>query len=176
MNSSIRKIAVAAVTGAAYAALTMASAPIAYGAIQFRISEVLCILPFFIPATAWGLFVGCAIANLLSPVGILDIVFGSIATLLAALCAARIGRSYRSTWEAPKLKTQIIVCAMPVVFNGPIIGAMLAITSMPDAFFYGFALIGAEVALGEAAVMFILGLPVMRYLPKIRSFSNLMKM
>ena len=71
MHITTRKLAAAAVTGAAYAALTMLLAPISYGAIQCRISEVLCILPFFIPCTAWGLFAGCAIANLLSAAGIL---------------------------------------------------------------------------------------------------------
>ena len=85
MHITTRKLAAAAVTGAAYAALTMLLAPISYGAIQCRVSEVLCILPFFIPCTAWGLFAGCAIANLLSAAGIFDVVFGSLATLLAAL-------------------------------------------------------------------------------------------
>ena len=56
MHITTRKLAAAAVTGAAYAALTMLLAPISYGAIQCRVSEVLCILPFFIPCTAWGLF------------------------------------------------------------------------------------------------------------------------
>lgn len=54
MHITTRKLAAAAVTGAAYAALTMLLAPISYGAIQCRVSEVLCILPFFIPCTAWG--------------------------------------------------------------------------------------------------------------------------
>ena len=89
MHITTRKLAAAAVTGAAYAALTMLLAPISYGAIQCRVSEVLCILPFFIPCTAWGLFAGCAIANLLSAAGIFDVVFGSLATLLAALCTAQ---------------------------------------------------------------------------------------
>ena len=92
MHITTRKLTAAAVTGAAYAALTMLLAPISYGAIQCRVSEVLCILPFFIPCTAWGLFAGCAIANLLSAAGIFDVVFGSLATLLAALCTAWLGR------------------------------------------------------------------------------------
>lgn len=66
MHTSTKKLAAAAVVGAAYAALTMVLAPISYGAIQMRVSEVLCILPFFVPCTAWGLFLGCAIANVIS--------------------------------------------------------------------------------------------------------------
>lgn len=172
MKFSARKIAVAAITGAGYAALTMAFAPIGYGIVQFRISEILCILPFFIPTTALGLFIGCAVANLFSPVGILDIIFGSLATLLAGLCTSRVGRSHRMSGGAPKLKTGILACAMPVIFNGPIVGAVLAFTQTPDAFLAGLVVIGAQVALGEAVVMFVFGLPLMKYLPKMRFFSE----
>ena len=93
MHITTRKLTAAAVTGAAYAALTMLLAPISYGAIQCRVSEVLCILPFFIPCTAWGLFAGCAIANLLSAAGIFDVVFGSLATLIGALGARLLRRA-----------------------------------------------------------------------------------
>ena len=81
---STRQLALAAIVGAAYAALTIGLAPISYGPAQFRISEVLCILPYFLPCTAWGLFVGCAVSNLIGA-GVWDIVFGSLTTLAAAL-------------------------------------------------------------------------------------------
>ena len=55
------RLAVMAVIAAAYAALTIVLAPISYGPVQFRISEVLCILPFFIPSSTWGLVVGCVV-------------------------------------------------------------------------------------------------------------------
>ena len=58
--------AAAALVAAAYAAITMALAPISYGVLQFRVSEALCVLPALLPCTAWGLFAGCAVANLLS--------------------------------------------------------------------------------------------------------------
>ena len=150
MHITTRKLAAAAVTGAAYAALTMLLAPISYGAIQCRVSEVLCILPFFIPCTAWGLFAGCAIANLLSAAGIFDVVFGSLATLLAAL--------------------------MPVVFNFVLVGAVLT-WSLTDAVFphlnASFWLFGGQVALGEVAVLGILGLPLMRLLPRNPKFREI---
>ena len=57
-------LATCAVVAAAYAALTIALAPISYGAVQFRVSEALTILPFFIPGTVWGLTAGCVLANL----------------------------------------------------------------------------------------------------------------
>ena len=57
-------LAAAAIVGAAYAVLTMALAPISYGAIQLRVSEVLCILPYFMPCTAWGLFIGLSLIHI----------------------------------------------------------------------------------------------------------------
>ena len=74
MNNTARSITAAAIVGAAYAALTMLLAPISYGAIQVRVSEALCILPYFLPCTAWGLFAGCAIANVLTG-NLFDIIF-----------------------------------------------------------------------------------------------------
>lgn len=56
MKISTRKLASAAVVGAAYAALTLLLAPISFGLVQFRVSEALCILPAFVPFTAWGLW------------------------------------------------------------------------------------------------------------------------
>lgn len=90
------KLVYPAMVGAVYAALTMMLAPISYGNVQFRVSEALCVLPFFLPETAVGLFLGCALANTISAAGVLDIVFGSLATLGAGLCTAAFGRTWRA--------------------------------------------------------------------------------
>lgn len=168
MNKSSNKIRVlctAAVTGAAYAVMTIALAPISYGALQFRVSEVLCILPFFIPCTTWGLFFGCAIANIASAAGLPDIIFGSLATLVACLCIAWCG----------KRNKKVLACLMPVVWNGLIVGAMLTVVIAgldPIKNFGAFAVFAGEVALGEAAVMFIAGLPLLNWLPKQKFFAD----
>ena len=172
MRTSTRKMAAAAVVGAAYAALTMALAPISYGAIQMRVSEVLCILPFFVPCTAWGLFLGCAVANLISASGILDVVFGSLATLGACLCIAALGKRGRATTWWPRC---VLAALMPVVWNGMVVGAVLTWTLTDTAFpslspvFWVF---GGEVAAGELAVMLVLGLPLMRLLPRYSWFRR----
>lgn len=170
MNIKVKRLVTAALVGALYAALTMALAPISYGPLQFRVSEVLCILPFFLPYTAWGLFFGCMIANLASAAGMLDIVFGSLATLIScagvALCGMRLGSG---------LKSRIIACLMPVVWNGIIVGATLTIALAglnPLKEFGAFALFAGEVALGELGVMFVIGLPLMTYLPKQKFFTD----
>lgn len=169
MKINTRNLITAAVVGALYAVLTMVLAPISYGALQFRVSEVLCILPFFMPSTAWGLFVGCIVANLMSTAGVLDVVFGSLATLITCLCIARCGKMGNT------LKARLLACFMPVIWNGLIVGATLTIALAglnPLTHFGAFLVFAGEVALGELGVMYIIGLPLMTYLPKQRFFSE----
>ena len=164
-------LAAAAIVGAAYAVLTMALAPISYGAIQLRVSEVLCILPYFMPCTAWGLFIGCAAANLLTG-NIFDIIFGSLATLAAALLTAAIGKRKHT------LANSALACLMPVVFNALVVGAVItaAYEGMNLCQHFGvFAMNAAYVGLGEAIVLYVLGLPLMRYLPGKKFFKEFME-
>ncbi|NCC68881.1 MAG: QueT transporter family protein, partial [Clostridia bacterium] len=95
-NNNTRKLVYAAVIAAIYAVFTMALGALSYKpvilGIELRFSEVLCILPFFFPPAVWGLTIGCAIANIVSTVGFIDVIFGSAATLLAGLCSAAIGK------------------------------------------------------------------------------------
>ncbi len=171
---SVRKLAMCAVVAAVYAVLTMVLAPISYGEVQLRVSEALCILPFFFPYTAWGLFIGCVIANLLSPIGMLDVVFGSLATLLAAMCTAGIGRTGRG-WAA-----SILACLMPVLFNAVIIGAEITVTSVAEplsaAGLASFGVSAMWVGLGEAVVLFVIGLPLVRILENQRAFQSVRAM
>ena len=177
----IRSLAVAAVTGAAYAVLTIALAPISYAAVQLRVSEALCILPYFFPGTAWGLFVGCFLANLITG-NIFDIFFGSLATLGAGLITAYFGRRARRALADPAvtsldarsyLSGQLLACFMPVIFNAVIVGAVItgAYEGMNLFRHFGLFLInGAWVGLGELVVLYVIGFPLMRYLPTLKSF------
>lgn len=170
MKININRLATAAVVGALYAALTMALAPISYGPLQFRVSEVLCILPYFLPYTTWGLFFGCMVANLVSAAGILDIIFGSLATLAACACVGLCGSR-----GSGGFKSKLIACLMPVIWNGLIVGATLTIAIAglnPLREFGAFALFAGEVALGELGVMLVIGLPLMMYLPKQKFFMD----
>ena len=174
-------IAVAAMTGAAYAVLTIALAPISYAAVQLRVSEALCILPYFFPSTAWGLFVGCFLANLITG-NIFDILFGSLATLGAGLLTAYLGRRARRALADPAVPSldvrsyapsQLLACFMPVIFNAVIVGAVItgAYEGMNIFRHFGLFLInGAWVGLGELVALFVIGFPLMRYLPTLKSF------
>lgn len=168
MKTNIRTLTAAAVIGAAYAVLTLALAPISYGAVQLRVSEALCIMPYFIPGTAWGLAVGCCIANLLTG-NVFDIVFGSLATLAAGLCTAAVGKRARTRVSAA------LGCAMPVVFNALIVGAVITEAYNGVSIFAHpgiFALNAAQVGLGEAAVMAFVGYPMTRLLPQKAFFRE----
>ena len=170
-NINIRKIAFAGVVAALYASMTMALSFIGYGPIQFRIAEALCVLPFFFPFSVWGLFIGCIAANLLSPYP-LDIVVGSIATLFAALCTMQLGKVNTDAKAA-----KVLACLPPVVFNAVFIGALIAYYMVSygeaDAFLSAFVINGLWVGFGELVVMYVIGLPLMVYLPKSRLFTLL---
>lgn len=167
-RQKVLRLTAAAVVAAAYAALTVALAPISYGALQFRVSEVLCILPYFMPCTTWGLFAGCILANLLTG-NVFDIVFGSLATLGAALCTAALGRRRRT------LLNSALACLMPVVFNAVIVAAVIVV-AYEGLDLFGhldvYLLTAASVGFGEAVVLYILGLPLTRALPARKFFAE----
>ena len=81
-----------ALIAALYVVLTMIVAPIAFGPIQFRVSEVLCVLPYFLTSAVPGVTIGCFLANLLCGAASLDVVFGSIATLIGAVGSYYLGK------------------------------------------------------------------------------------
>ena len=158
LHYSARDLARAAVIAAAYAALAWLSNffGLAFGAIQFRLGEALCVLPYRDRRAAVpGLAVGCLLANLLSPYGLLDLVVGTLATLLAAVWSGRC----RSAWSA---------ALPPVVCNAVFVGAMLAWegTGFSAAFAGLFAYNALTVGLGEVAACFLLGVPLLRALEK----------
>ena len=84
-NRHVYLMVYGAAIAAIYVALTMSFSAISFGPVQFRISEALCILPFFTPAAIPGLFIGCFLSNLLCGAAVMDVVFGSIATLIGAV-------------------------------------------------------------------------------------------
>lgn len=108
-NKNTYFLAYGAVIAAIYVALTMATQPISFGPVQFRISEALCVLPYFTPAAVPGVFVGCLLSNLLCGAAGLDVVFGSLATLIGAVGSYAFRRN---RW---------LVCVPPILSNTVII-------------------------------------------------------
>lgn len=173
-QNPVRKLTFSALIAAVYAVLTIATGFMSFGTVQFRIAEALCILPYFFPWTAWGLFAGCLLANLISPIGALDVIFGSLATLISCCCVAVIGKRGRERgWGHC-----IAACCMPVFWNGLIVGSIMALTGEYTLLLFPGLLLtfGGMVALGEAAVMFVIALPLLRLLPSSARFRKLAEM
>lgn len=144
---TLRQLTFAAVLAAVYAALTLVVQPVSYGPLQIRFAEALCVLPYFFPAATPGLFVGCVIANTVSPFALWDVPFGSAATLLACLWTGRL----RNRWLAP---LPAVVC------NAVIVGAELAVVyteAEGPAFWAAFGLNALTVGAGELLACGVLG-------------------
>ena len=88
-NSSVRKLARCGVVAAIYVVLCLALQPLSYGAVQVRVAEALCLLPVFGTEYILGVVLGCFLANLLGST-IVDVIFGTLATLLACLVTYRL--------------------------------------------------------------------------------------
>lgn len=159
------QLATAGVIAALYAVLAYFASifGIAYGPIQCRFSEALCVLPFLFPAATPGLFVGCLVANLLSPYGALDIIFGSLATLLAAVWT----QHTHHKWLAP---------LPPVLCNAAIVGAVISFqeTGFTGAFAGAFAYNAVTVGVGEAIACYVLGGVLLAVLPKVPALRRQM--
>ena len=143
MKFDLRFLLRAAVIAALYAAITLLLAPISYGPLQFRVSEALTLLPILTPAAVPGLTIGCLVANLVGSSTPWDMVFGTLATLAAALLTRRFrGRP-------------LLAAAPPVLVNAVVVGLVIALVNgLP------LWLTMTEVGVGELGVCYLLGLPL----------------
>lgn len=166
---SAEAIVTAALIAAAYTALTYISVAFgfAYGEVQFRLSEALCILAAFTPAAIPGLTIGCVLGNLSSPFGIADIVLGASATLISAVVLRLISKFCGRA-------TPFLSVLPPTVFNAVIVGAEIVYFTAPEggASVAVFAATALSVGAGELAVTALLGIPfyffLVKILPKIK--------
>ena len=165
-NTLARRLAFSGIIGALYAALSIFGSVfgLTYGPIQLRFAEALTVLPFLFPETVAGLFIGCFVANLLSPYGVIDMVVGSLATLLAAFLTSRC--RHRALAPLP-----------PVLINAVLIGALLAWqqTGFGDAFMAAFWYNACSIAVSQALVCYVLGLLLLRWMEKSNIFGKIRK-
>ncbi|AEB76769.1 QueT transporter family protein [Clostridium botulinum] len=152
----INKIAKVAIVAAVYAVLTAAIAPISYGPIQFRLSEVMTLLAFIDPIYIPGLVLGCAISNLFSPLGIVDVVVGTTATFI-------------SVYMISKCKNLFVASLWPTINCVFIGGELYFLQHLP------FWLTSLQVAIGEFVVVTIIGYPVFKILLKNNSVMRVLK-
>lgn len=150
-------LAQAAMIAALYVVVTILLAPFGFGEIQLRVSEALTILPIFTPAAIPGLFIGCLLGNILGGAILLDIVVGSIATLLGAL----------GTYALRKHK--FLAPIPPILANALVVPFVLK---------YGYAIslpipvMMLTVGIGEIISCGVFGILLMKVLEKTNLFRN----
>lgn len=151
-NNLTERLVKTALIAAIYAALTISLAPISYGPLQFRISEILVLFAFIDPIYIVGLTLGCFLANLFGGIGIMDLVFGTIATFLSVSTI-----SLTAKFIKHRLTSLIISSLWPTIFNGIIIGWMLNyVLGVP------LILTMLQVAIGEFVVVTLIGVPIFK--------------
>lgn len=156
MKLNVRNMAKIGITAALYAVATVAIAPLSYGALQLRISEVMTLLAFIDPVYIPGLVLGCAISNLFSPMGMVDVVVGTTATLI-------------STVLMHKTKNLFLATLWPTI-NCVFVGAELYyVLHLP---FWASTL---YICLGEFLVVTCLGYPLFRIIEKRTDLMRILK-
>ncbi len=168
MKSKLRYITVSAVIAAAYVGLTFLSSAfgLAYGPVQFRVSEALTILPVFTPAAIPGLVLGCFISNIAS-FNPIDMIFGTTATLCAALLSYLM-RNVRV------FRLPVLSAFAPVVINAVVVGAELAVFFVDaQSFMPAFLTSALWVALGEVVTCVFAGLFLFAAINKNRKLKSL---
>lgn len=148
MNFKIDRNVIArqAMVAALYAVLTWMLPSLSYGPIQFRISEIMTLLAFFSPEYILGLTVGCALANIISSLGAIDIVVGTLASFLAVFAMSKI----KNIW---------IASLMPAL-SAVIIGAEIVFVS-PEPISY-FVITG-QIMISEFVVVTVIGVPLFKW-------------
>ncbi len=97
MQNATKKITRAGIVGGLYVILSLITFPVASSGIQFRASEALTLLPLFFPETIFGVFVGCALSNLITGCLLWDIILGSLVTLISAVITFGVGKIFKNS-------------------------------------------------------------------------------
>ncbi|MFP4697844.1 MAG: QueT transporter family protein [Eubacteriales bacterium] len=158
MEKGTRYLTQAALIAAIYVVFTLPFATFGTNYIQVRVAEALAILPFFTPAAIPGLTIGCLLSNaFISPYGMIDIVFGTLATLIASYWSFRIKNKY-------------LVPIPPIVVNAIIVGALIYYGKFDVLEFNGIILsYMGGVALGQTIACYGLGMPLLSALERYKT-------
>ena len=160
----IRFIVYNGIVAALYIVLTYFLAPISYGPLQARISEAMTVFPIFSFNMIPGLTIGCLVSNLINPdnLGPVDIIGGTLATLIAGIFSRIIGK--KNMW---------LGIIPPIVANGIIVGGYLPFLLLDTVTWQEVVITMLTVAGGEAAVLVVLGLPLVAVIEKTGLKSKL---
>ena len=130
-TTKTKKIVRAGIIGGLYVVLSLLTLPIASGAIQFRVSEALTLLPLFFVEAIPALFVGCMLSNLITGCMALDIILGSLITLVASILTFMVGKMLKKSW----LKV-LIGGLFPVILNALFLPIIWLCYGVPEYTYY----------------------------------------
>lgn len=171
-NKNTIKLVKMALVVAIYVAVTGVLAPISFGSIQFRLSEVMILLVFVDSAYVLPLTLGCVISNyLFSTMGILDVVCGSLATYITLILICKTKSLMMKKDQSNKLQVLFISSIWASVVNGIIVGGELYYAlQLP------FVLSAVQVAAGEFGVVSIVGVALFKFLTDHETLANRLKL
>lgn len=158
-RTSVRRMVRCAVIAAVYVVLCLVLAPFSYGAVQVRVAEALCLLPVFGAEYIVGVTLGCFLANLFGST-VIDVVFGTLATLLACLVTYRLRHL--------RIKGLAIPASLPpVFFNAVIVGIEITVfftdyTVMSAPLWLLCVSNGVSVGIGELVSCTVLGVALVK--------------
>ena len=154
MDTNTSRLVKGAAVAAIYAVLTMMLP--AYTSFQFRISEIMTLLAYYNPFYILPLTLGCAISNIVSPFGIIDVIFGSLASFLATTAMSKTRNMYlASIWPAI---SSIIIGLEILMFSAEPIN---------------FLVVVGQIMISELIVVTIIGVPLMKKLMENKHFERL---
>lgn len=164
MTSKTKKITRIGVVAALYATITLVLGSISYVQIQFRISEVMTLLPLFGKEYILSLTIGCFLANVIGPYGVPDIILGTLATFISVYLVYLTGKLMKNK------KGYIIIASLwPTIVNAIIIGGVI----LHVLFKLPLILSILQVGFGQFVVITIIGVPLFRFLNN--KYSKLLK-
>lgn len=173
MKISTATICQAALIAAVYTVLSLAFLPISFGPVQCRISEMLTVLPAFLPAAIPGVAIGCLITNILGGAILPDIIFGTLATLIGAVLTRLLTRGLlNSSQSGASLRFRLAAVLPPIISNTIIVPLVLKFAYMYDDALYFMAF---TVCLGEIIGIGVIGNILITVLSRQNILSQLMK-
>lgn len=173
MKISTATICQAALIAAVYTVLSLAFLPISFGPVQCRISEMLTVLPAFLPAAIPGVAIGCLITNILGGAILPDIIFGTLATLIGAVLTRLLTRGLlNNSQSGASLRFRLAAVLPPIISNTIIVPLVLKFAYMYDDALYFMAF---TVCLGEIIGIGVIGNILITVLSRQNILSQLMK-
>lgn len=155
MSKNTKKVTRIGVVAALYATITITLGFISYGQIQFRVAEIMTLLPLFGKEYILSLTIGCFLANVIGPYGVPDIILGTLATFISVYLVYITGKLIKD-----KKVCLIIASLWPTIVNAIIIGGVM----LHGLFKLPLILSVLQVGIGQFVVITIIGVPLFRFL------------